>query len=414
MRRWAALQHWTAHGARRASSSSVDPFLLLNSELLNVRGRLLHLLGSAHPGLNELAKNYFLHPSQQLRPLLVLLFSRATNGLGHSWSEKKWVAQSQGPAVAERLDRPLAHAGVMNESNLNMQDHFASFESVFQLRTPIPSLPPPSFIPSPPTLSILETIILPTQTRLAQIIEMIYVASLLHDDILEKKSLRQVAAFLPSFGNKLAVLGGDFLLGRASAALSRLDESEVVELVASIISNLVEGEILQMKTNVPRTLSFEDAWDVYLRQAYLKTASLMANGARAAVVLGGCREDEVWKEVAYSYGRNLGLASQLTEDALEYESEPSALQRIGVAHGPLLYAWEQHPDVGVLFERGFSAPGDVELTKDYVRMSSGVQRTRSLALKYADLAREALKPLPDSEAKDALEVLADRVVTQNW
>lgn len=396
MRRWAALRHWRAQGARRASSSSVDPFLLLNSELLNVRGRLLHLLGSAHPGLNELAKNYFLHPSQQLRPLLVLLFSRATNGLSHSWSEKKWVAQSQSPAVAERLDRPLAHAGVMNESNLNMQDHFASFESVFQLRTPIPSLPPPSFIPSPPTLSILETIILPTQTRLAQIIEMIYVASLLHDDILEKKSLRQVAAFLPSFGNKLAVLGGDFLLGRASAALSRLDESEVVgmfsipmmrvlslkirlELVASVISNLVEGEILQMKTNVPRTLSFEDAWNVYLRQAYLKTASLMANGARAAVVLGGCREDEVWKEVAYSYGRNLGIASQvfippflvyhspfpqLTEDALEYESEPSALQRIGVAHGPLLYAWEQHPDVGVLFERGFSAPGDIELVSD--------------------------------------------------
>lgn len=47
-------------------------------------------------------------------------------------------------------------------------------------------------------------------------------------------------------------------------------------------------------------------------------------------------------------------------------------------------------------------------------MSSGVQRTRSLARKYADLAREVLKPLPESEAKDALEVLADRVVTQNW
>lgn len=153
--------------------------------------------------------------------------------------------------------------------------------------------------------------------RLAQIVEMIHVASLLHDDVIDKSPLRRGAASAPAaFGNKLSVLGGDFLLGRASAALSRLGDNEVVELIASVIANLVEGEILQMRelqtpelglSGAPRV---EKEMTTYLKKCYLKTASLMAKGARAAVVLGGCREGEVWKEVAYAYGRNLGIAFQ--------------------------------------------------------------------------------------------------------
>jgi len=54
-----------------------------------------------------------------------------------------------------------------------------------------------------------------------------------------------------------------------------------------------------------------DSWNVYLKKAYLKTASLMAKGARAAVILGGAREGEVWKEVAYAYSCNLGIAFQV-------------------------------------------------------------------------------------------------------
>ena len=54
-----------------------------------------------------------------------------------------------------------------------------------------------------------------------------------------------------------------------------------------------------------------ETWNTYLRKTYLKTASLMAKGARSAVVLGGCQEGEIWKEIAYAYGRNLGIAFQV-------------------------------------------------------------------------------------------------------
>ena len=148
---------------------------------------------------------------------------------------------------------------------------------------------------------------------------MIHVASLLHDDVIDGTDLHHGAASAPAaFGNKYAILGGDFLLGRASAALSRLGESEVVELIASVITNLVEGEILQMNRVVQQGAALVgasyvggDNWNVYLKKTYLKTVSLMVKGARAAVVLGGAREGEVWKEVTYAYGRNVGIAFQV-------------------------------------------------------------------------------------------------------
>lgn len=304
----------------------VDPYELLAPQMSTLRGNLLKLLGSAHPGLTEIAEYYFLHPSKQLRPLLVLLFSSATNGLGRKWGVKQWSAECEGAGGrAEELDSPLTRSDVLNDWNPNMPDHTSSFNSVFSLHPPRTYQPPPkppsnaSFSPDNTPCLASPSILLPTQMRLAQIVEMIHVASLLHDDVIDKSPLRRGAASAPSaFGNKLTVLGGDFLLGRASAALSRLGESEVVELIASVIANLVEGEILQMrKVQTPELGLVEspkertEAWNVYLKKTYLKTASLMAKGARAAVVLGGCREGEVWKEVAYAYGRNIGIAFQV-------------------------------------------------------------------------------------------------------
>lgn len=313
----------------RAQAPQTDPYKILAPELTHLRTTLLGLLGSSHPGLTQIAEYYFLHPSKQLRPLLVLLFARATNGLGAGWPEKRWAAHCEGArGRAEELDSPLSRADVLNDWNPNMPDHTASFATVFALPPPRPARPSPVFdppsheaAPGAPALAEPHTL-LPTQMRLAQIVEMIHVASLLHDDVIDTSPLRRGAPSAPAaFGNKLSVLAGDFLLGRASAALSRLGEPEVVELIASVIANLVEGEILQMREVHGAELGLPggsgaaragaDMWSIYLKKSYLKTASLMAKGARAAVVLGGTKEGEIWKEVAYAYGRNLGIAFQV-------------------------------------------------------------------------------------------------------
>lgn len=318
-----AVEQWA-----KAKRTRPDPHALVAPQLAHLRETLLNLLGSSHPSLTEIAKYYFLHPSKQLRPLLVLLFAQATNGLGGKYPMKRWAAECEGAGGrTTELDSPLTRPDVLNDWNPNMPDDTASFSNSFSLRRPHPPQEPP--IP-PPELSTgivptLSNSVLPTQVRLAQIVEMIHVASLLHDDVVDRSPLRRGAPSAPvAFGNKLTVLAGDFLLGRASAALSRLGDSEVVELIASVITNLVEGEILQLKamhgeelgltgtSSAASTAVGQDNWNIYLQKTYMKTASLMAKGCRAAVVLGGCREGEVWKEIAYAYGRNLGIAFQVS------------------------------------------------------------------------------------------------------
>jgi hexaprenyl-diphosphate synthase len=80
---------------------------------------------------------------------------------------------------------------------------------------------------------------------------------------------------------------------------------------SSSASNEIDLKALHSSPSPSSSLS-SDKWPIYLKKTYLKTASLMAKGARAAVVLGGCTEGEVCKEVAYAYGRNLGIAFQVS------------------------------------------------------------------------------------------------------
>jgi hexaprenyl-diphosphate synthase len=313
-----------------------DPFALVASELTLIRERLLSLLGSAHPDLHTTAEYFFLQPSVQLRSLLILLFSRATNGLGGSWQRKIWDANrecSTGQGI--RTDVALQDPSTLRDWYPTIPDHTASFSSVFELQKPTGQNETP--LGAPTLSSYTAPVILPTQIRLGQIMEMVHVASLLHNGV-HDAPLESPDLATNRVGVKLTILGGDFLLGRASAVLPRLGENEVVELVSGIISNIVEGEMLRMEgVKTPRSsvilcqAPLPEAWERYLKKIYFKTASLMAKGARASVVLGGCQDGDVLKEAAYVYGRNIGFAKQV----------PSArcfiflrcLQDIFTAHG---------------------------------------------------------------------------------
>lgn len=166
----------------------------------------------------------------------------------------------------------------------------------------------------------------------------------------------------------MAVLAGDFLLGRASVALARLRDPEVIELLATVIANLVEGEFMQLKNTAigesnPRWS--EETITYYLQKTYLKSASLISKSCRAAALLGECAPSIV--EAAYAYGRNLGLAFQLVDDMLDYTVSGSELGKpagadleLGLATAPLLFAWRSRPELGELVGRRFDRDGDVQ------------------------------------------------------
>lgn len=387
---------------------TIDPLRIVAKEMKFLTGNIRKLLGSGHPSLDRAAKYYTQAEGKHVRPLIVLLMSRAT-----SLCPKAPERQQATFQASAAIDASISPTSVLSDFN-------------------------PSAVAAAGSepVSSIDADILPSQRRLAEITELIHTASLLHDDVIDHSVSRRGA---PSanleFGNKMAVLAGDFLLGRASVALARLRHAEVIELLATVIANLVEGEFMQLKNTARDETNpqwSEDALTYYLQKTYLKTASLISKSCRAAALLGGSDAQTV--DAAYSYGKNLGLAFQLVDDLLDYTRSEKELGKpagadleLGLATAPLLFAWKTMPELGSLVGRKFAQEGDVarvsfylifacqkdgnadrlwSQARDLVMQSDGIEQTRALAEDYAEKAIAAISHFPDSEAKDGLIEMA--------
>lgn len=314
---------------------TIDPLRLVAGEMKFLTGNIRKLLGSGHPSLDRAAKYYTQAEGKHVRPLIVLLMSRAT-----ALCPKAPQRQQSTLQASAAIDTSISPLNILSDFN--------------------PSDATPVSIPA-------DTDILPSQRRLAEITELIHTASLLHDDVIDHSESRRGA---PSanleFGNKMAVLAGDFLLGRASVALARLRHAEVVELLATVIANLVEGEFMQLKNTARDEKNpkwSEETLTYYLQKTYLKTASLISKSCRASALLGGA--DAATVDAAYLYGKNLGLAFQLVDDMLDYTRSEKELGKpagadleLGLATAPLLFAWKTMPELGPLVGRKFEKEGD--------------------------------------------------------
>ncbi|KAL1896800.1 coq1 putative hexaprenyl diphosphate synthase [Sporothrix stenoceras] len=395
---------------------AIDPLRAVAKEMKFLIGDVRKLLGSGHPSLDRAAKYYTQAEGKHMRPLIVLLMSRATHLCPKAPQLQPVYVQSQ---QQQQQQQPLqASAGVdVSISPVNVLSDFnPSWSSTSPFTDPSASSPTSSSS-TPEEAAIPE--ILPTQRRLAEITELIHTASLLHDDVIDHSESRRGA---PSanleFGNKMAVLAGDFLLGRASVALARLRNAEVVELLATVIANLVEGEFMQLKNTASdekHPVWSEATLQYYLQKTYLKTASLISKSCRAAALLGGV--DNATVEAAYLYGKNLGLAFQLVDDMLDYTRSAKELGKpagadleLGLATAPLLFAWRDRPELGELVGRKFSQPGDAERAREIVLSTDGIEQTRALAQDYADQAIASIAAFPPSEAKDGLVEMATKTL----
>ena len=350
---WAAVAsvagNVVSSAAKRAVNGPSDlpmhPIKLLAKELSTkfLAPSIKKLVASQTPQLDRVAKYYTQSEGKYVRPRIVLLMSRAT-----SLCPRSPTPHRSDPTIS--IDQSISPASVLADVNPSSSPARPS-SSILAFQPPSEPLPGVN----------------PAQRRLAEITETIHTASLLHDDVIDHSEARRGS---PSanlqFGNKMAVLGGDFLLARASVALARLRHPEVVELLATVIANLVEGEFMQLKNTAldeARPVWSEDALAYYLEKTYLKTASLISKSCRASAILGDVDGPTV--EAAYLYGKNLGLAFQLVDDMLDYTRSEADLGKpagadleLGLATAPLLFAWKDEPELGALVGRKFAEEGD--------------------------------------------------------
>ena len=229
----------------------------------------------------------------------------------------------------------------------------------------------------------------------------------------EAATRRGVATVHSRFNHRVAVLAGDFLFAQASWHLANLDDLEVVKLLSRVIMDLADGEVKQGLFRYDTGQSFE----TYLEKSYCKTASLIANSARAAGVLSALPGERL--DSLQHFGRQLGLAFQVVDDILDFTGSDQQLGKpaasdlaSGYLTAPALYALEERPALAGLIEREFSQEGDLEQALDLVRGCEAIPRARALAEGFAREAHSALEWLPPSDSRSALRALPEFVLSR--
>lgn len=249
----------------------------------------------------------------------------------------------------------------------------------------------------------------------AAIIEFIHTATLLHDDVVDDSHRRRGRDTANTvFGNQASVLVGDFLYSRAFQMMVDIDRMRIMQILADATNTIAAGEVMQLM-NVHDPDVTEDS---YRRVIYRKTARLFEAGAQIAAVLAD--RDPGDEAAMVEYGRNLGCAFQLVDDALDYDASPEELgKNLGddLAEGkptlPLIYAMENGSAAEKTLIRGAIEGDGIDRLKqiqDIIESTGALQYTAMRAQQAADMAIDALSGIPDSEHKDAMIAIADFAV----
>jgi octaprenyl-diphosphate synthase len=253
----------------------------------------------------------------------------------------------------------------------------------------------------------------------AAIIEFIHTATLLHDDVVDGSDMRRGRETANSvFGNEASVLVGDYLYSRAFQMMVALGDMRIQEVMANATNTIAEGEVLQlMNAHDPDTTE-----ERYLEVIYRKTARLFEAGAQVAAIVSAASPEV--EQAMITYGRHLGAAFQLVDDALDYTASAEELgKNLGddLAEGkptlPLIYAMahasiEDTARLRIAVENG--GLEDLEQITRTIESSGGLEYTARLAWREKDLAVEALSRLPDSAFRDSLSALAEFAVARTY
>jgi all-trans-nonaprenyl-diphosphate synthase len=241
--------------------------------------------------------------------------------------------------------------------------------------------------------------------RLAEIIEMIHTASLIHDDVIDDSGMRRGKETIHQlYGTRVAVLAGDFMFAQSSWFLANLENIEVIKLISQVIKDFASGEIKQASTLFDCDVTLDD----YLLKSYYKTASLLASSTRSAAIFSGVSTTIC--EQMYEYGRNLGLSFQVVDDILDFTQSAEQLGKPagsdlakGNLTAPVIFALQDEPKLREIIDSEFSESDSLATAIDLVHRSGGIRRAQELAKEKGDLALQNLQCLPKSQFRSTLE-----------
>ncbi|KAL5289603.1 PDSS1 family protein [Megaselia abdita] len=263
-------------------------------------------------------------------------------------------------------------------------------------------------------LGLNSRLLLTQQRQIALFSEMVHSASLVHDDVIDQSDYRRGKPSVNVLWNhKKVTMAGDYILAVASIMISRLKNDDVTLCLSQILTDLVQGEFMQLGSKE----SENERFDHYITKTYRKTGSLIANTLKATAIMAGANNDLA--EIAFQYGRNIGLAFQLVDDLLDFVSSTETLGKpaaadlkLGLATAPVLFACERFPELNPMITRRFNEPGDVDYAFELVHKSQGLEQTKFLAKKHCLEALSLARQLTPSQYQKGLEVVCEIVINR--
>jgi octaprenyl-diphosphate synthase len=250
---------------------------------------------------------------------------------------------------------------------------------------------------------------------LAAVVELVHLATLVHDDAVDHSVLRRGMPTINALWNhQTAVIMGDFLYSRSVTELARLGRLDLVEILARAANEMSVGEMRQLLSCDALDFTESD----YDRLIASKTASLMS----AACEMGATAGEPAYRESLARFGHSLGMAFQITDDLLDYTEtadvtgKPSGQDlREHKLTLPLIHALEgMNTGERALVERFFVEPEPrdelIEGLIGLVRLRGGLDYARARAAEFAEEALNALLEVPDSPATEALQAAVTYVI----
>ena len=252
--------------------------------------------------------------------------------------------------------------------------------------------------------------------RVGASMEMIHMATLIHDDVIDNSSTRRglpTAASL--FGNRASILGGDALLAKATVLLTQDGDVELIKTVAEAVVEMVEGEMKELETRG----DFDLDETTHLEILGQKTASFIEACCDSGAIVAGA--DSATRDTLRQYGRSVGLAFQIVDDLLDYRGDRSKTGkaiatdfREGQATLPLIYLRETLSDSErALIEARFGAAAsddEIRMITSWMSSRGIFERCEKVAAQHVERALEAADSLPERTSRGFLTTVADFVL----
>ncbi|MCH2522683.1 MAG: polyprenyl synthetase family protein [Dehalococcoidia bacterium] len=249
---------------------------------------------------------------------------------------------------------------------------------------------------------------------MAVAIELFHLASLIHDDAIDKSAVRRGEETISNlYGTDMAILIGDLVFANSASTVCDTGNILAIQRFSETTMEVSTGQILETSQKFNTKQNIEG----YLERIYKKTASVFETSAETGGIISGATKEKI--ALLKSYGYNLGMAFQIIDDILDFEGDPNEFGKPvgqdldqGLLTLPSLLYLEKFPNetnISTLFSEGDSQKYKPKIVESILN-SEIIEECYIKAQNYCNTSKEMLEKLPNSEEKTSLSLLLDYVI----